>query len=53
VDDPRKERLVTRREVRILVALERGESTRETARLLGALFSPAATRVRPLHAGGS
>jgi nucleotide-binding universal stress UspA family protein len=37
--------------VRILVALERGESTRETARLLGALFSPAATRVRPLHVG--
>lgn len=40
-----------KREVRILVTLERGESTRETARLLGALFSPAATRVRALHVG--
>lgn len=42
---------MTRKQVRILVALERGELTGETARLLGGLFSPAATRVRALHVG--
>jgi universal stress protein A len=34
---------------RILVPLERGESAREPARLLGGLFAPAATRVRAIH----
>jgi universal stress protein A len=37
--------------VRILVPLDRGESAREPARLLGALFSPAAIHVRALHVG--
>ncbi len=35
--------------VRVLVALERDESAREPARLLGTLFSPTAVRVRALH----
>lgn len=35
--------------MRVLVPLERGESAREPARLLGALFAPAAVRARALH----
>jgi universal stress protein A len=35
--------------VRVLVALERDESAGEPARVLGALFPPAAVRVRALH----
>ena len=35
--------------VRVLVSLEREESAREPARLVGALFSPAAVRVRAIH----
>jgi nucleotide-binding universal stress UspA family protein len=45
--DPR----VNREPVRILVPLERGESAREPARLLGALFAPAAIRARAIHVG--
>lgn len=37
--------------IRILVPLERGESAREPARLLEALFAPAAIQVRALHVG--
>lgn len=47
----RKERALKQEEVRILVALERGESARETARLLDALFPSSTTRVRALHVG--
>jgi universal stress protein A len=35
--------------VRVLIPLESGESAGEPARLLGALFSPTAVRVRALH----
>jgi nucleotide-binding universal stress UspA family protein len=37
--------------VRILVPLERGESAREPARLLGGLFAPKTVRVRALNVG--
>jgi universal stress protein A len=42
---------VNREPVRILIPLERGESAREPARLLGELFAPAAIRVRAIHVG--
>lgn len=41
--------LVNREPVRILVPIEIGESARESARLLAALFAPSAVRLRALH----
>lgn len=41
--------LVNREPARILVPLEIGESARESARLLIALFSPSAVSLRALH----